>query len=41
MGAEGVRKLAGECLNLNDETGGKAGRTPPLGCARAKGIASE
>jgi hypothetical protein len=25
---EGVRKLAGECLNLNDETGGKAGFTP-------------
>jgi hypothetical protein len=25
---EGVRKLAGECLNLNDETGGKAGLTP-------------
>src|SRR6202051_1603879 len=22
---EGVRKLAGECLNLNDETGGKSG----------------
>lgn len=22
---EGVGKLAGECLNLNDETGGKAG----------------
>ena len=26
---EGVRKLAGECLNPNDETGGKAGFTPP------------
>ena len=23
--AEGARKLAGECLNLNDETGGKSG----------------
>ena len=23
--AEGVRKLAGKCLNLNDETGGKSG----------------
>src|ERR1700758_3764112 len=22
---EGVRKLAGECLNLNDETGGESG----------------
>lgn len=22
---EGVRKLAGECLNLNDEAGGKSG----------------
>ena len=22
---EGIRKLAGECLNLNDETGGKSG----------------
>ncbi len=25
---EGVRELASECLNLNDETGGKAGFTP-------------
>jgi hypothetical protein len=23
-----MRKLAGECLNLNDETGGKMGLTP-------------
>ena len=23
--SKGVRKLAGECLNLNDETGGKSG----------------
>jgi hypothetical protein len=30
---EGVRKLAGECLNLNDETGGKAGLTPALEAA--------
>ena len=28
MGARGIRKLAGECLYLNDETGGKAGLTP-------------
>ena len=29
---EGIRKLAGECLNLNDETGEKAGLRPPRGC---------
>src|SRR6516164_3375714 len=34
----GIRKLAGECLYLNDETGGeKQALRPPRGCASRPG----